>query len=150
MQNFDIVRYLGRWWEIGKIPFKFQIDCDLSSADYTYNRNSINISNICYKNTIPVSIATGVAVPINNNGNFKIQFNKYTYNGIDLPFDNDGEYNVLYTDYINISLVGSPGQFWILSRKPVLDRSYIPMIKSVAINNGYDINNININIRQLK
>jgi len=144
---FDINRYSGKWWEIGKIPFKYQIPCYYSSADYNINTSgTIDVINYCLDekyNVIGYSQGTTRKVA---DMKFKLKFDKYVMGNSNIPYDTDeGDYNILYTDYDNISLVGSPDQFWVLSRSKKLESKYIDIIKKIAITNGYNLDTILIN-----
>lgn len=160
MTSFNVNAYLGVWWEIGKIPFKYQLPCYYSSAEYTLNSDILDIKNYCYDEKYNmIGSAEGYGIKIDDM-RYKVRFTEYNINNINLPYDDEenngrgqsnyidkihSNYNILYTDYNNISLVGSDDQFWILSRYRTLELKYINFIKDIAMKNGYDINKILIN-----
>ena len=36
-KDFDVSRYLGKWYEIAKYPFPFEKDCDFAEAEYRWD-----------------------------------------------------------------------------------------------------------------
>lgn len=131
-KDFDVSRYIGKWYEIAKIPFKWEKGCVFSSADYSWDniKNVMKVQNNCLNaNSKNIYSRSGEAriVDMNDKSKLKIIFND------GLPADPEGSYWVLYTDYDNYSIVsdGASGKYvWILSRRPKIPASDVPMLLS--------------------
>src|SRR4051812_16988190 len=53
VQQLDINRYLGKWYEIASIPHRFQKGCVASTATYSLRTDgNINVFNECRKNSL--------------------------------------------------------------------------------------------------
>lgn len=149
--KFNPERYQGTWYEIGKYPVKYEpVPCSHSTAVYRYNSqgNYLNILNTCYdQNLKPIISITGIAKPQNEEGEFLVSFfpesfKPYPVSPVPQP------YNVLWTDYNNYAFVGGdPSSYYILSRKPFLNRDDLDFIKEKTDNLGYDIKKVKFNDR---
>lgn len=156
VNNFDPVRYSGIWYEIAKtlFPEPYQMrNCENASAEYRLlSDNSIEIINYCIKDNKEIGYAKGYGIirdyenNENNKGILDIQFNEFNILGQEFPVDDKGEYIIFWTDYDNFSIVGSPNlsnkMIWVLSRKPKIERGYIPSIKNFISELGYDLNKV--------
>lgn len=50
LENFDVNRYLGTWYEIARFDFRFERDIDNVSAQYSLNKDgNVNVLNSGYK-----------------------------------------------------------------------------------------------------
>lgn len=62
--NFDLSKYLGRWYEISRYEQFFEIGCDCGFADYTLNDDgSVRVRNCCKRlpnTTLSCSIGKAV------------------------------------------------------------------------------------------
>ena len=47
-ENFDIDKYVGKWYEIATIPARFQRNCEKTQAIYTKKDDYIEVHNSCY------------------------------------------------------------------------------------------------------
>lgn len=128
VSKVDVNRYMGRWYEIARLPFDRQKNCICTTAEYAIIDNeTISVLNSCI-DTVDneVSNAEGKAFVVegSNNAKLKVQFF--------WPFR--GDYWVIDLDTGNYSyaLVGMPSRkyAWILSRTPQLD----PALYQRAIN----------------
>lgn len=148
MKNFDIEKYQGSWYELGKYKFRWQPPgtCPFAKAEYVWdNKNKVMlVTNSCLdqdRNIVDVRKAVAW-VPVNENlqrGKFLIKFNDGR------PSDPVGEYIVLWTDYSSYSFVSSQNSeeaFWILSRTPKVPKADIKFILNKVVELGYDINKV--------
>lgn len=118
--SFDVNKYSGLWYEIAKVPNKFEEGCHFSTAEYSWNsvRKVMNVKNTCLdKNRNILYVRSGEAKIVNRaQKRLKLIFTD------GLPSDNSNSkwnYRILYTDYANYSIVtGSSDSdyMWILSR----------------------------------
>jgi apolipoprotein D and lipocalin family protein len=137
--NFDIAKYMGIWWEIGKIPMKWETYCHRARAYYEWNDETqkIIVINTCFlkDNTNKSRMATAIVDSSNSHpGRFLLNFDD------GLPADEGWHpYWVLWTDY-NYSIVGHPDKtyLWILSREKQINRSTLRTLLSKAKSFGYN------------
>ncbi|CAL4222137.1 unnamed protein product, partial [Meganyctiphanes norvegica] len=152
VQNFNLTRYLGRWYEVERIfnPFQFG---DCVTADYTLRGNgTVEVIN---SNGLNGTLDTieGTAIP--SNGTEGILSVSFPMNGgYSDPSAGGQNYNILLTDYDNYAMVytcatfqipGAPVETkiefgWILSRTPAMSAGNLKLIKnhldSVNIDNS--------------
>ena len=152
--NFDVNKYLGKWYEIARLPNRFEKKCIVPiMANYSINtekQNEIIVVNQC--NTIQnrMKSATGVAYfdSLTNVGKLKVTFLPKLLRWIPFSY---GDYNVLFTDY-NVSMVSSSNHkyLWILSRSTELKKDNLNKILMMAKDQGFDIDKLifNYNIIQ--
>ncbi|KAM0680460.1 hypothetical protein GINT2_001520 [Glugoides intestinalis] len=119
-KNFDLDKYLGKWYEIyrtSNIPFEKGKNI---TAEYTKIENSEFIKVVNTQYNKKYEFITGEAKVIDKKIPAILGIKFYWF----LPY---GDYKIMYTDYDRISLVLSEwsifGCFyhryaWILSRKP--------------------------------
>ena len=107
--GIDLHRYLGTWFEICRLPLKWE-DAEASDITATYSKaadGGIKVENRCLDNHGTPERSIGVAVPQDdNNAKFRVSFLAAYLRWI--PFTT-GDYWVLAIapDY-SIALVGTP------------------------------------------
>ena len=79
VQNFNITKYLGIWFEIGHSEsFAFDRSCSQTQAEYTIldeKQNLIQVNNTCLKSQKGFVSAIGKAMSAENNtGHLKVSF----------------------------------------------------------------------------
>ncbi len=136
VQEFDIKRYLGVWYEIGRYQHSFEKDLVGVTATYTLKEGGkIEVINQGYFKTLEgeLKIAKGKAKITEEVGKLKVSFFLFFY----------AEYNILELDGKDYqwALVGSstPGYLWILSRTPKMPEELYQMILERARLRGYNI-----------
>ena len=140
--------YLGKWYEIARIPFSFEKNCiALVTAEYTMEGNNIAVKNSCNTNGNAMEVATGMAY---FNESTEIGKLKVTFVPSWLRFTHIGraDYWIIYTDY-DLSLVGSPNHkyLWILSRSESPDPTKIKMLLSIADSQGFETTKLLFNYK---
>ncbi len=134
VQNFNVERYTGRWYEIARTENRFEKDCSNVSANYSLNEDgTLRVVNKCLRNN-KQKIADGKArfVGKNNVGELKVTFF--------WPFQ--GSYNVFYVDegYQNAIVGdGDKGYLWILSRQKNLDAKTLNFLVEKIKLSGVDV-----------
>lgn len=116
--HVELERYLGRWYEVARLPVPFEKNCAHVTAEYSRRADgNVQVVNTCHKGSVngPVSKATGTARPVDaTNAKLKVQFF--------WPFE--GDYWILDLDQADYqyALVGEPSRksLWLLSRQPQL------------------------------
>lgn len=136
----DLKKYLGEWYEIARLPYKYERGCYNTKAVYSSNEDgSIRILNYCNKNSIDgtLEIAEGKAFVSDEetNAKLKVQF-AWPFKGDYWILDIGKEYEY--------ALVGNPSRenLWILSRSPKLNGNSLKKLKNIAIREGFNINNL--------
>ena len=140
VQEFDIDRYLGRWYEIARYDHKFERGLEGVTANYSFREDGkIKVVNAGYKGSLdgPRSEAVGRAmipdpkVP----ARLKVSFFWFFY----------GDYYVLELDGdYQWSLVGSSidKYLWILSRSPRMDKTLYEDLLDRLRKRGYDVDKL--------
>lgn len=137
--DFDTTKYLGKWYEIARLPNFFQKQCisDIS-AIYSQEEDGIAVLNSCIKQDNKVDTADGFATKENSIGSkLKVSFLPKYIRWI--PFTK-GDYWVLKIDPdYQVSLVGDPNReyLWVLAREPHIDPAIIEDYINAAKAQGY-------------
>ena len=133
VNNLDLKRYMGRWYEIARYDHSFERDMDHCEAYYSLEPNGkivVRNSGIDTKTGL-LRITDGKAKAGKYPGQLRVSFFLFFYS----------DYNVLALgDNYDWALVGSksPKYLWILSRTPSLPESTIEHILTIARERGYD------------
>jgi len=136
VDNVDLDKYLGEWYEIARLPARFERNCYATRAIYSKNDDgTIKVENICHKRDIngPVKSVTGKAYLPNPNKTAKLKVQFFW------PFK--GDYWILdLPDNYEYSLVGEPTRkhLWILSRTPQIELTALQSLVEKAKEKGFD------------
>lgn len=139
---FDLERYLGLWYEIGRLPLRFEdVDASEVTAHYSLNDDgSIRVVNRCLDDEGAPSEAIGQAEPdAEHPGRLSVSFLPTGLRWI--PFTR-ADYWVLRIDSeYRTALVGTPDRrhLWLLSREPELDPRIEESLLVEAAREGYDL-----------
>jgi len=132
----DLDRYLGRWFEIARLPFRVQRGCHGTTATYSRSPDgTLRVVNRCRDGSLTGKVRTAVGkawvVDRGTNAKLKVQFF--------WPFRGDYWVLALGPDY-EWALVGTPSRryLWILSRTPALPPATFDDIVRQAAAQGYD------------
>jgi apolipoprotein D and lipocalin family protein len=142
VDDVDLDRYVGRWYEIASFPQRFQEGCVATTADYTLRDDGrIGVENACRDGSFDAEIrrAEGVAWvtdPDETMAKLKVQF-FWPFRGDYWIIELDPEYR--YT------VIGHPSRdyLWILSRTPTMDASVYETLLSRIEARGYDLERLN-------
>ncbi len=136
VQEVDLARYAGLWYEIAHLPARFQKNCECTTAEYRLtDKGYVRVINRCRKSDSGKwKSARGKAFPVINTGNsvLKVQFF--------WPFKGDYRILALDDDY-QYAMVGTNSRkyLWILSRTPHLDDRLYQRLVDQAATLGYDV-----------
>ena len=152
VDQVDLNKYAGKWYEIARMPMYFQRNC-ASDVTATYNLNkdeagkltSVEVINQCRKQDGSMMKAEGLAKPANDTGSeLKVTFMPSWLRWLPVG---KADYWVLQLDEdYQSALVGTPDNkyLWVLSRKPTLSEAVFEDYKKIAKIQGYDINKLEI------
>jgi len=139
VQTVDLSRYLGRWYEIARIPVWFQKECACgTTAEYTLVKDGVvSVVNRCCTSNGEVKEAKGRAwvvdkkTPAQLKVSFFSLFGFWLFGGHYWIIDLDPDYRY--------AVVGHPSRTlgWILSRTPRLSEEILDGIAERLEANGY-------------
>lgn len=145
VSNFDLNRYLGTWYEIARLPMKYQPEESTDiSAQYSLNENgNVKVDNRCLDEHQKLDGSVGEATVVDGpNGKLEVSFLPEGFRWI--PFTK-GDYWVLKIDEnYQTALVGEPNlkYLWILHRETTLDEATKREYLSYAESLGYDLSEL--------
>lgn len=136
----DLERYGGLWYEIAKIPNRFQKQCVRgTTATYTLREDGrLDVVNRCLTRDGTADAARGVARIVDPTSNAKLEVSFVSFLGW-RPFW--GDYWILGLDeHYQWAVVGTPSREygWILARTPEIDDVAMREVLAVLERNGYD------------
>ena len=138
--NVDLTRYAGTWYEIAKIPNRFQEQCVRgTTAEYSLREDGrITVLNSCFKEDGGRDEAEGVAKIEDSVTNARLKVSFVSFLGW-RPFWGDYWVIGLDADY-GWAIVGTPDRKygWILARTPTLDVGVLETVFAILEKNGYD------------
>jgi apolipoprotein D and lipocalin family protein len=146
VDRVDLDRYAGRWYEIARLPNKFQAEC-VRDVVATYTRrgpNSINVINECRHDDGMSAHVEGIARVRDLNTNAKLEVRFAPLSLAWLPFVWDDYWIMdLAPDY-SYALVGEPSHtyLWVLARAPKLDSPVYERLLAKAAAQGYDTSKV--------
>ena len=145
IESLNLNRYLGRWYEIVRLPLKYEDDAATDiTATYSLNSNGkIRVDNRCLDNNDRPKQAVGEAEPVDtSNAKLKVNFLPAALRW--LPFT-DGDYWVLKIDpEYKVALVGTPDRkfLWVLARDSTIPESTLEDYLAEARRQGFDLTNL--------
>lgn len=140
--SIDLTRYLGRWYEICRLPLKWEDETATDiTATYSLNKDGkVRVDNRCFNAEGEPAQAVGEATPVDEaNSRLKVTFLPKGLRW--LPFT-EGDYWVLKIDPdYQTSLVGTPDRkyLWVLSREPSLSDGTLQEYLAEARRQGFDL-----------
>lgn len=135
--KININRYIGKWFEIAKIPNIFQPNMTNIVAEYATNNDAtIKVTNSGYVNNNLKQIV-GTAKLTDKDDLLKVSFFPNIYSDYRiLGIDEDYQYAVIG---------GSDKDFlWILSRYNKIDKEIYEWLVDVARKEGYNVDKLEI------
>ncbi|XID74224.1 lipocalin family protein [Alkanindiges sp. WGS2144] len=141
VNQVDLNRYLGTWYEIARFPMYFQRKCERdTTATYALQDNGkVSVLNQCRQANGEMIAAQGEATPVDKT-NSKLQVSFLPAGLRWIPFTR-GDYWILkLDDNYQTALVGAPNRkyLWILSRNPHLDEQTYQQYVDAAKQQGFD------------
>lgn len=133
--NFDVERYLGKWYEIARLDHAFERGLEQVSAYYmTHSNGGLSVINRGYdtkKQRWSEAMGKGKFVGDRDTGALKVSFFGPFYGAYTI-FELDEDYQY--------ALVTGPNKnyFWILAREPKLAKRQLSALIERAKNAGFD------------
>lgn len=142
----DFERYAGKWYEIARLPFRYQEDCARDvTATYTPRPDArITVVNRCVEKDGKVNNAEGVARRVDGKppSVLKVRFAPGWLSFLPMVW---GDYQIieLGPDY-EYTVVGTPDRkyLWILARTPKLDAELYRSLVEKAKAQGFDVSRL--------
>ena len=137
--NFKATEYLGTWYEIARLPLWFERKCIAPiTANYTFENGDIIVLNKCLRDNGEYDTANGVA-EFEQESSVAILKVSFVPGWLRWTGIGKGDYWVLYTDYTQIALVGSPDYkyLWVLSRNEHPESQIVTKMINYAQELGY-------------
>jgi len=130
----DLDRYYGTWYEIARLPNRFQAMCASDTqATYRPDGNAVTVVNRCRTASGTIEQADGIAKVVAGSQGARLRVSFFR------PFYGDYWILDLDPDYRWV-LVGEPSRkyAWILAREPKLDEATLEALLSRAAALGFD------------
>ena len=145
--SVDLARYAGLWYEIARLPNRFQSDCTGNvTATYAIQEDgSIKVINRCLKIDGDTTSAEGVARRNDDdtsNAKLKVRFAPAILSFLPFVW---GDYWVigLAPDY-SYAVIGEPTReyLWVLSRSPEMPEDLLNAVLERVKEQGYDLSSL--------
>jgi apolipoprotein D and lipocalin family protein len=134
VSTVDVSRYVGRWYEIARLPNRFEKKCaDSVTATYTLRPDGkIEVVNRCRKSSGEYTTAKGKAKIVDKKTNAKLKVTFFW------PFYGDYWILDLGANY-EYAVVGDPSReyLWILSRTPRMDEALYQQLLANMSGRGF-------------
>jgi apolipoprotein D and lipocalin family protein len=134
VDNVDLRRYAGKWYEIARYPNRFQRKCQSdTTAIYTLRSDGkVQVVNACREKNAKVNTARGTAKVVDKKTNAKLKVTFFW------PFYGDYWVIGLSPDY-QYAIVGEPSRkyLWILSPTPSMEETTYQEVLRLVETLGY-------------
>jgi apolipoprotein D and lipocalin family protein len=137
ISQFELNKYLGKWYEIARLPTWFEKGMSNVTATYSLNKNGkVRVENAGLKNSkLKTAIGKAKFAKETNVGYLKVAFF--------LSFFAD--YKIIALDTVNYqyAMVASSSKYlWILCRQPIMDKTLLYSLEVIAKKCGFDTNKL--------
>lgn len=135
IENLDLDRYMGKWYELARFDHRFEKGLDNCTAMYEYNDDgTVRVTNTGWTGE-KWKESVGKAKTTDTPARLRVSFFG--------PFYSDYRVLMLAKDY-SVALVGGSNDkyLWILSRTPQLDGAVLDQVLKEAQRRGYNTNNL--------
>lgn len=139
VEQVDLKRYAGKWYEIAAMPEPFEAGCACSMAEYSLHpQGYMEVTNRCLKEGREKEVK-GKAYPMAGSNNSQLQLQFF--------WPMKGKYYIMALDEdYQYALVGHPNRrhLWILSRYPEMDEEVYVHYLQLARKEGFEINRLEL------
>jgi apolipoprotein D and lipocalin family protein len=146
VRNLDPDRYVGEWFEIARLPNRFQNKCagDVVARYTRRPDGGFDVVNRCRKADGTITDAAGVARTVKGAPTSVLQV-RFAPAFLSFLPQVWGDYQVIaLDDAYRYALVGTPDRkyLWVLSRTPELDAATYGELMSIATQQGFDVSKV--------
>ncbi|HET6407840.1 MAG TPA: lipocalin family protein [Chthoniobacteraceae bacterium] len=141
----DLSRYAGKWYEIARLPNRFQLDDARATAEYSLNTDGalVVVNTETRRSGIKKSVeGTATVVSGSNGSRLRVKFSGLA--GL-APASSEGNYWIisLAPDY-SAALVGVPNRkyLWLLARRPEYPTLSRNRYLDIARSEGFDTSKV--------
>lgn len=143
--DFELERYLGKWYEVARIDFYWEKGLKNVTAEYSKNTDgSINVDNRGIKiknNKAKQSIGKAKFADAPHIGSLRVSFFGPIYSGYHIMhIDEDYQYALVFGDNLDY--------LWILSRTKTIPDSIKSKYLDYAVKSGYNAEKITWTIQE--
>jgi len=143
VQSVDLTRYAGTWYEIARLPNRFQVKCagEVVAAYAPRPDGRITVTNRCRTTAGGTTVATGIARRVDGQppSVLEVRFAPAFLSFLPAVW---GDYQIiaLGPDYDH-AVVGTPDRayLWVLSRTPRMDPTLYRRLLDEAKSQGFDV-----------
>ena len=143
--SVDLERYAGKWFEVARLPTRFQKDCIGATAEYRLlDERKVQVINTCYRSDGTVRDIEGVARVVDPSGaKLEVRFDNFFFKLFGWLVKPNYWILDLAEDY-GYAVVGSPDRkyLWVLSREPTMDEALYERLMERAAAQGFDVERI--------
>jgi apolipoprotein D and lipocalin family protein len=136
VSSVELARYCGKWYEIARLPTRFEAGCTDVTATYTsLGGNAVRVENRCRRGGKSKNIVGKARVLDGTGAKLKVTFF--------WPFSAPYWVLALGHEY-EYAMVGGPGRnyLWILSRTPAMDGAVYSSLVEQARAMGFAVENL--------
>jgi apolipoprotein D and lipocalin family protein len=149
VKKVDLERYAGTWYEITRIPNRFQKQC-IKNVTATYSLREdgrIDVVNRCVEEDGNIDEAEGIAQVVDTNSFSKLEVSFVSFLGI-RPFWGDYWILGLEENYKYV-VVGEPSRKygWILCRNQKMEETDLEVCFNILRRQGYDPDNFEMTVQ---
>lgn len=139
INSFEKEKYLGKWYEIARIDFKFERNMINTTAEYALNKNgSITVKNRGFnvkKGKFEEAVGKAKFVGKEDVGMLKVSFFGPFYGGYNvIALDKDYKYALVCGDHLKY--------LWILSREKTIPDDVKQNYLQIASNYGFNTSDL--------
>lgn len=148
VDHVEITRYLGPWYEIARLPNRFERDCARdATAHYSLDGKTIRVVNRCLKADGKAQVARGRAKIVDHSTNAKLKvtffwpfYGDYWILGLGSPANPQAAAASQANPVYPWAVVGGPRRkyLWILARRPTLTPLQREEVRRVVEESGYE------------
>lgn len=140
--DLDINRYSGTWYEIARLPNRFEDQCvgDITATYTPLQSGRIRVVNACRNKDGEIEAVTGQARPAGDHpAKLEVRFAPAWLGW--LPFVWADYWVVALDEDYQWAIVGEPDRdyLWFLTRKPAVDQATFDDLRARATAMGYDL-----------
>ena len=146
VSNLEPAKYVGRWFEISRLPNRFQTNCssDVTAEYQLRTQGGFTVVNRCRNAAGGVTDAKGVARRVEGRppSVLKVRFAPAILSFLPAVW---GDYQVIaLDDQHTYALVGTEDRkyLWVLSRTPLMEAERYQRLLAVAQGQGFDVSKL--------